>query len=252
MAINVSVTHDAYHRTIAGEIGRVDPTGARYWLLVFAAWVGSPFCQAGLQWALRKLGAAMVPCAFPFYVPSMEQYARKQGAWIGRYGAPRAGDWVIFDFNGVGYGTHIGYLERYNADGTLTCIEFNTSPGAGGSQVNGRGVWRRTRYLSQVRGFVRINYKAPTAAPSPAPTPGLRLLRRGVSGNDVRVLQRGLLAKFPAYAGPIKSSGGADGVFGAGTEGVVKEFQRRCGLAADGIVGPATRAALAKCGIRWW
>ena len=38
--------------------------------------------------------------------------------------------------------------------------------------------------------------------------------------------------------------GAADGVFGRSTENAVKEFQRDQGLAADGIVGPRTWAAL--------
>ena len=38
--------------------------------------------------------------------------------------------------------------------------------------------------------------------------------------------------------------GGIDGVFGAGTEAAVIEFQRSAGLTADGIVGPSTAAEL--------
>lgn|GEM_PF-6249100 len=49
----------------------------------------------------------------------------------------------------------------------------------------------------------------------------------------------------PAYATPIKINGGADGAFGRGTEQVVREFQKRSGLTADGIVGRDTKAALA-------
>ncbi len=56
-------------------------------------------------------------------------------------------------------------------------------------------------------------------------------LRRGDQGKDVRALQT-LLG--------IKS----DGVFGAGTEAVLKMFQKGVGLTADGIVDDATWAAL--------
>ena len=76
------------------------------------------------------------------------------------------------------------------------------------------------------------------------------VMMRGSRGPRVAALQRGLLAVFPSYAAPIKSSGGADGIFGDGTDKVVREFQRRSGLSVDGIVGPQTLAKLAACGIR--
>ena len=74
-------------------------------------------------------------------------------------------------------------------------------------------------------------------------------LHVGSTGESVRKLQAGLLRQFPAYATPIKLNGGADGNFGAATDKVVREFQRRSGLVADGIVGTATKAALAKVGV---
>lgn len=98
----------------------------------------------------------------------------------------------------------------------------------------------------------------PTPAPKPTrppikPTPPMSstaVLKRGSRGPLVTKLQAGLLRTFPSYAGPIKSSGGADGVFGLGTESVVKEFQRRVGIQVDGEVGPTTRHYLARYGIK--
>ena len=62
-------------------------------------------------------------------------------------------------------------------------------------------------------------------------------LRHGARGWRVKRLQR-LLQQHGCDPGPI------DGVFGARTEAAVREFQRRSGLAADGIVGPLTWRAL--------
>lgn len=73
------------------------------------------------------------------------------------------------------------------------------------------------------------------------------VLRYGTNSTAVRILQAGLNKVFPSYPSlPLV----VDGDFGPRTELAVKEFQRRVGLPADGVVGPATREQLAKYGIR--
>ncbi|MBQ2517458.1 MAG: peptidoglycan-binding protein [Clostridia bacterium] len=67
----------------------------------------------------------------------------------------------------------------------------------------------------------------------PEPT---RVLRLGSTGSDVKWVQAAL--KKIGYAISV------DGIFGTGTQNCVLAFQRSAGLAADGIVGPATRKAL--------
>lgn len=61
----------------------------------------------------------------------------------------------------------------------------------------------------------------------------------------VRILQRGMNAVFPSY-----SKLDVDGDFGPKTEAVVREFQRRSGLAVDGVVGVKVKAELAKFNIK--
>ncbi|WP_370942594.1 peptidoglycan-binding protein [Amycolatopsis sp. cg5] len=73
----------------------------------------------------------------------------------------------------------------------------------------------------------------------PSPEEPATTLKRGSTGPAVTALQSRLNAWFPAYS-HLK----ADGVYGAATESVVREFQGRAGLAADGIAGPRTLAAL--------
>ena len=53
------------------------------------------------------------------------------------------------------------------------------------------------------------------------------LLKNGSRGNDVKILQ-----EFLETA--------ADGIFGNGTEALVKKYQKNNGLSVDGMVGPAT------------
>ena len=72
--------------------------------------------------------------------------------------------------------------------------------------------------------------KAPVAVPTST-------LKPGDTGAEVTKLQRAL-----AQAG--YSPGSIDGVYGPGTTDAVKQFQRAHGLAADGVAGPQTLAAL--------
>lgn len=69
-----------------------------------------------------------------------------------------------------------------------------------------------------------------------SPDPG-GSLKKGSSGNDVEKIQS-RLKQWGYYDGPI------DGVFGQATEDAVKFFQRRNGIAADGVVGSRTAAAI--------
>ena len=59
----------------------------------------------------------------------------------------------------------------------------------------------------------------------------------GARGDDVKKIQQ-VLKKWGYYKGSV------DGVFGSGTLAAVKSFQRKNGLTVDGIVGPATAAAM--------
>jgi hypothetical protein len=63
------------------------------------------------------------------------------------------------------------------------------------------------------------------------PAPKRRTIKLGARGDDVKYLQRKLNIR-------------ADGIFGFGTRRAVIKFQKRRLLAADGVVGPSTWAAL--------
>ena len=67
----------------------------------------------------------------------------------------------------------------------------------------------------------------------------VRELRRGMTGADVREMQKKLIA-----AGYPLANYGADGDFGRETEEAVRNFQADNGLKSDGVYGEATRQAL--------
>lgn len=78
------------------------------------------------------------------------------------------------------------------------------------------------------------------------------VLRTGDRGEVVKRYQSLMMKIFPSYES-VKTmirKGGADGIYGPATENVTKEFQRRVGITADGIIGKVTLSELAKFGVR--
>ncbi len=100
--------------------------------------------------------------------------------------------------------------------------------------------------MTVLRADIAAQIGAVAAGPTPRPPVPVGeytdlLLYRGSRGPQVAELQRRLKFGYAAYAGDLE----IDGEFGERTEAAVREFQRRTpGLRVDGIVGPATAAAL--------
>jgi hypothetical protein len=94
----------------------------------------------------------------------------------------------------------------------------------------------------RMRQIVAALQKKPAPKPpAPAPAPGARpTIRNGSRGAAVSRVQQHLKRNYPLYAKHLV----VDGIFGGKTEAAVREFQRRSGLVADGIVGPKTWARL--------
>ena len=74
------------------------------------------------------------------------------------------------------------------------------------------------------------------------------VLRRGSKGAAVKALQAAMRKAFPGYA-RTRGALAVDGDFGSTTEAWVREFQRRVGISADGIVGDETRRTLGRYGV---
>lgn len=105
-------------------------------------------------------------------------------------------------------------------------------------------------FMRRVQSFLTGVEQPPLVTLPPVAAPGTDpsryagvLLYRGRAANDqdlVRKVQRRLRDAYREYAGHLA----VDGDFGEQTQLAVREFQRRSGLVADGIVGPNTAAAL--------
>lgn len=78
---------------------------------------------------------------------------------------------------------------------------------------------------------------ATTAPPAPPTPTGPTVLRQGAEGPEVADLQQRLAALGYWTGSPA-------GVFDSGTHHAVVALQKAAGLGRDGVVGPATRAAL--------
>lgn len=101
-------------------------------------------------------------------------------------------------------------------------------------------LYARSNYDGRIAAAYADYGGKPTGRASPPPPGPARgeLLYRGVRGDNVYDLQTMLTSLGYGTA--------ADGIFGRNTERTVKAFQRAWNLAADGIVGSATAAALEK------
>ena len=84
---------------------------------------------------------------------------------------------------------------------------------------------------------VCVGFTTTSAPYSETPTAYAAVIKQGNTGTQVRTIQK-KLKNWGYYKGAI------DGIFGSQTKEAVKYFQRKNGLAVDGVVGPKTLAAL--------
>lgn len=148
------------------------------------------------------------------------------------YNTPQAGDQIFFYYEGginhTGIVTAVSGGLVYTAEGNTSDMVAKRVYATGSSVIAGYGRPDWTAVITEKE------------EPKTEPTiTGLPTLRRGDKGEVVRAAQF-LLNGRKCSCGIW----GADGDFGPGTEAAVLAFQRRNGLEADGIIGPATWAVL--------
>ena len=227
----------------------------------YGAWIKvnfQPWCQSFVSWCASQAGVAKFPKTASTVAASDE--FKKQGRWAdARNDDPTPGDWIYFDFpdDGVNRISHVGLCVKNNGDGTIQVIEGNTSGTAKGDQRNGGMCVEKTRgyvkdnkkkLMNAVVGWGRPVYAgeenapllskrdaAPAAAAPAAPKKSapaaFKPLKNGSKGQAVKNVQTLLGLK-------------ADGVFGSGTTKAVQDFQKKSGLAVNGVVDAITFKAL--------
>lgn len=188
----------------------------------------APYCAIKTAWDYRYAFDFRDIFTLPWYVPGIWSDAKRLGITTSK---PVDGDLVIYDWTMNNDPDHIGLA--YPSHGSRYAVEGNTGPGNAGSQSDGGGVYLRQRPASDIVGYVSIaklaaKFKFPLSS---TVIPALPVIRIGARGDYAKRVQRGVGAK-------------ADGVFGNDTLALVKSFQARHKLAADGVVGAATWEAL--------
>jgi hypothetical protein len=111
--------------------------------------VGYSWCMSFVQWCYRQAGHRL-----PTLSPSVGivlNWARMAGLVTT---GPRRGDLVCFNFDADSWPDHVGFV-IHNYPLYIRTVEGNTSPGTGGSQADGGGVYRRTRRKSRCI-FIRV------------------------------------------------------------------------------------------------
>ena len=136
-----------------------------------------PWCGSFVNWCANEAG---VKIPNTVYTPGGAAAFKKASSWIdGDVADPEPGDIAYFDFpsDGVDRISHVGIVVEDNGDGTVWCVEGNTTgEGKKGSQRNGGECCRKLRAFKKnkkgimisIVGFGRPKFGGSAASSSPA------------------------------------------------------------------------------------
>ena len=121
------------------------------WCVVFVWWVFKHADMSGLFCAGKKMNQCT----------KVMKYAKDSGCWVTK--DYKAGDLLLFDWNGDGVPEHIGILEYDQEPGgfRLKTIEGNTT----NEDKSKEGVFRKFRNVSNVLGAYRPSYPSDEEKP---------------------------------------------------------------------------------------
>ena len=111
-----------------------------------------PWCGSFVNWCANEVGLK-IPNVVSTVAGATAFIKKKQWEKVDE-ATPLPGDIVFFDFpnDGVDRISHVGIVVKDNGDGTVTCIEGNTSPDKKGSQRNGGQVCLKVRAYKKKNG----------------------------------------------------------------------------------------------------
>jgi hypothetical protein len=117
-----------------------------------------PWCGSFVMWCGNESGVKIPNTVF---TPAGATAFQKAKSWFeGEESKPQPGDIVYFDFPGdnVNRISHVGIVVKDNNDGTVTCVEGNTSSDKKGDQRNGGEVCLKIRaYKKKNRNKLKPN-----------------------------------------------------------------------------------------------
>jgi hypothetical protein len=117
-----------------------------------------PWCGSFVMWCANEIGLKIPNCVSTLAGATAFQ---KAGRWQDAETAtPEPGDIVFFNFPGGREVDHVGIVVKDKGDGTVICIEGNTSPDKKGDQRNGGEVCRKIRAYKKKNGSKVLPSKA--------------------------------------------------------------------------------------------
>jgi len=223
------MTKPAWLREAEKEIGVREAPGEANNPAILAygreAQIEWPYRADSIAWCALFVNAMLVRAGYPSTRSALARSFLDYGAALP---GPRVGCLVVLPRGSSALYGHVGFCLSF----TRTHIRL-----LGGNQADRVSVITVRRDSVLPRG-----YRWPDGAPGPSEPAAFRrlpaevLLQTGSVGDEVIDLQAGLNVLGYGIA--------EDGVFGVETDTAVRRFQQAEELRVDGIVGPATRAAL--------